>query len=539
MAELRWGYATDPGRIRDNNEDNLLVESRLFVVADGMGGHNAGEIASELAVNALKARLIDTGIGLDDVVGAVADANTQIFDAANTNDEQRGMGTTVTALVVIEKPRDDATKPVPTVDDTTKPVAAVPLAAPTPDPTTPAPTDATGTADTIATTDTTDSVNAGTTDAGPPAELFALANVGDSRAYLYRHGRLRRMTVDHSYVQELVATGNITDDEARTHPRRNIVTRALGVDPTVRVDAWTLPIVRGDRIVLCSDGLVDEVRDDDIKTLLERTDDSQRAAEGLVDLANQAGGRDNITVIVVDVVEGADPPHPDSELDLEPAWADPGPTATTWAIDAPDDEATEFEDLANLVSRTGRTSGQPVTSGAAVTAAAAGSVTRRTDEVPVTSGPLASATPKGQRGGGPAPRRKRRVAAFIASVLFFAILIMGFVIVAAWGRHGYFVAFNDNGDVALYQGRRDGFLWFDPTQEAVSEFTDANLDNPSIERVNSRPEFGSRSSAERFIREQLDETTTTSSTTTTTSTTSTTTTTTTPPTTTVRPTSTG
>ena len=88
---------------------------------------------------------------------------------------------------------------------------------------------------------------------------FALVNVGDSRTYLLRHGRLRRVTIDHSYVQELVATGHITDDEARTHPRRNIVTRALGIDPTVRVDAWTLPLVRGDRFVLCSDGLVDEV----------------------------------------------------------------------------------------------------------------------------------------------------------------------------------------------------------------------------------------------------------------------------------------
>ena len=104
-------------------------------------------------------------------------------------------------------------------------------------------------------------------------EALVLANVGDSRTYLLRHGRLRRVTIDHSYVQELVSTGHITDDEARTHPRRNIITRALGIEPDVKVDWWTLPLVRGDRFLLCSDGLVDEVADADIvATLLEHED---------------------------------------------------------------------------------------------------------------------------------------------------------------------------------------------------------------------------------------------------------------------------
>ena len=186
-------------------------------------------------------------------------------------------------------------------------------------------------------------------------EQLALVNVGDSRTYLLRHGRLRRVTVDHSYVQELVATGHITDDEARTHPRRNIVTRALGIDPAVRVDAWTLPLVRGDRFLLCSDGLVDEVRDDEIvERPRRRSSDPQAAADELVALANRQGGRDNITVIVVDVLEGAEPPDPDTELDLEPAWERrrrPG----TWAVDDPRrPRPTEFDDLAALVSGDGR-----------------------------------------------------------------------------------------------------------------------------------------------------------------------------------------
>ena len=195
MANLRWGSATDPGRIRPDNEDNVLAAPRVFAVADGMGGHRAGEVASALAIDLLRARLSEPGAGLDDVVSAIAEANGDIYRAALENPAQQGMGTTITALIVV-------------IDGATD----------------------------------------GQGETG--AESFALINVGDSRTYLLRHGRLRRVTVDHSYVQELVTTGHITDDEARTHPRRNIVTRALGIDPSVRVDAWTVPIVRGDRFLL-------------------------------------------------------------------------------------------------------------------------------------------------------------------------------------------------------------------------------------------------------------------------------------------------
>ena len=157
-----------------------------------------------------------------------------------------------------------------------------------------------------------------------PSEALVLANVGDSRTYLFRHGRLRRVTVDHSYVQELVATGHITEAEARDHPRRNIITRALGIEPEVRVDWWTLPLISGDRFLLCSDGLVDEVDEVDIAATLTLESDPQVAADRLVDKANEAGGRDNITVVVVDVLEGDDPPDPTQELDLVPVWADGG-----------------------------------------------------------------------------------------------------------------------------------------------------------------------------------------------------------------------
>ncbi len=341
MAKLRWGAATDPGRIRPDNEDNLLAEPNVFAVADGMGGHRAGEVASALAVDLLRTRLSSPGADLEHVVGAIAEVNGDIYRAAIGNPDQQGMGTTVTALAVIAAP-DDGPDAAPTADA--------------------------GATDTTEVTEAT---------AVPGAEQLALVNVGDSRTYLLRHGRLRRVTVDHSYVQELVATGHITDDEARTHPRRNIVTRALGIDPAVRVDAWTLPLVRGDRFLLCSDGLVDEVRDEEIVRVLETVTEPQAAADELVAIANRQGGRDNISVIVVDVLEGVEPPDADTELDLEPAWEDGG--SGTWSVDEPAAEATTFDDLAAIV---GGDDPQAVEAGVA---GAAASTVVTTDQVPVTS----------------------------------------------------------------------------------------------------------------------------------------------------------
>ncbi|MGH9132323.1 MAG: Stp1/IreP family PP2C-type Ser/Thr phosphatase, partial [Ilumatobacteraceae bacterium] len=275
MAELRWGSATDSGQLRPQNEDQHLATPALFVVADGMGGHQAGEIASQLAIERLQSRLSSDGSTMSDVVSAIGDANGDIYRAAIANPDQQGMGTTVTSLAVVSDPTE--------------------------------------------------------------GEVFALANVGDSRTYLVRHGKLRQLTIDHSYVQELVAEGHISRDEARSHPRRNIVTRALGIESAVRVDSWTMPIVRGDRFVLCSDGLVDEVLDDEIARVLIDTQDPQRAADELVRVANANGGHDNITVVVVDVLEGLDPPDPTQELDVIPAWAPPQPSTD------PDVDTGEYE----------------------------------------------------------------------------------------------------------------------------------------------------------------------------------------------------
>lgn len=257
---LAWGAATDAGRVRTGNEDSYVAEPMIFGVADGMGGHQAGEVASAIAAATLRDRLSGGANTVDVAVAAVVEANAAIFQGAHNNVEQRGMGTTLTALAVLTTP-----------------------------------------------------------DAAP---RFALLNVGDSRTYVLRNGRLRRVSIDHSYVQELVSTGHITELEARNHPRRNIVTRALGIEPTVRVDTWVLPLVKGDRYLLCSDGLVDEVEDGDIASLLLQLTDPQAAAEALVARANDNGGRDNTTVLVVDVLEGDEPQLDTVDIEIDPTWSE-------------------------------------------------------------------------------------------------------------------------------------------------------------------------------------------------------------------------
>jgi len=251
---IRWGALSDTGSLRVQNEDSMLAHEGLFVVADGMGGHNAGEVASAMAIKILRSAQNKGIADAKDLNSAIKEVNEQIFNAATNTVEQRGMGTTLTALAI------------------------------TP-------------------TNKSKSEN--------DSKSVTVANIGDSRTYLLRGGEFRQVSVDHSYVQELVSEGLITREEARTHARRNIVTRALGIEPTVGVDTWTLPLIVGDRYVLCSDGLVDEVSDDDIEACLKITSDPQETAVELVAMANRNGGRDNITVIVVDVM--ADDKSPSSE----------------------------------------------------------------------------------------------------------------------------------------------------------------------------------------------------------------------------------
>jgi serine/threonine protein phosphatase PrpC len=231
---------TDTGRKRRQNEDAFVCDPPLFAIADGMGGAQAGELASRIAAAAIEeaaGALRDE----DGVVAAVRAANALIFERALNDPGVAGMGTTATVALV------DETR-----------------------------------------------------------ETLTIAHVGDSRAYRYRDGILEQLTTDHSLVAELVRTGRLTEAEAAVHPHRSVITRVLGTDADVDVDTHTVSLSPGDLVLLCSDGLSAMVRDEEIGRVLESTaGDPHQAAESLVRAANAAGGDDNVTVVLFELVEGA------------------------------------------------------------------------------------------------------------------------------------------------------------------------------------------------------------------------------------------
>jgi protein phosphatase len=249
MTRFRWGVATDIGRTRSVNQDSAYAAEGFYAVADGMGGHQGGEIASAVAIETLAAAL--PVVSSDDVLAGIQAANRAVLDRARDDPSLRGMGTTVCVLALVA-PDGPGADEVDGVDD---------------------------------------------------QPLLLLANVGDSRVYQFAGGVLEQMTDDHSMVGELVRQGRLSAAEAETHPQRNILTRALGVDHHALIDAWHVRPVTGDRWLLCSDGLFNEVPERTIADVLAAIDDPAAAAHHLVQLANENGGRDNITVLVVAVVD--------------------------------------------------------------------------------------------------------------------------------------------------------------------------------------------------------------------------------------------
>ena len=229
---------TDPGRKRRRNEDSFVIDPPLFAVADGMGGAQAGEVASRLAAGAF--REFHDADELDPeerLVAIIQEANRRIYERAEGDAEVSGMGTTITAALVA-------------------------------------------------------------------ADGLVIGHVGDSRAYRLRGGRFEQLTDDHSLVADLVRSGRLTPEEADAHPQRSVITRALGTDPLVDVDTFTVPAERDDLFLLCSDGLSTMVDDEEIRDLLTGANDLDQAGRGLVKAANKAGGEDNITVVLFRLAEG-------------------------------------------------------------------------------------------------------------------------------------------------------------------------------------------------------------------------------------------
>lgn len=236
QSAISHGVATDVGRVRQHNEDSAKVAGTIFVVADGMGGHAAGEVASGIATDTLMELAERPVLQARDIVEQLAEANRRILESAARHPEQTGMGTTVAGLALVS---------------------------------------------------------------GGASQHWVVFNIGDSRVYRLIDGQLSQVTVDHSEVQELVDRGVITAEQAQRHPGRNVITRSLGRDPLGHVDTWVFPPYPGEAFVICTDGLSNELEASEIESVLLDVDDAQEASDELVRRAVTAGGRDNVTAVVV------------------------------------------------------------------------------------------------------------------------------------------------------------------------------------------------------------------------------------------------
>jgi PPM family protein phosphatase len=256
MTELGLvGGITDPGRKRRRNEDAYVIEPPLFAVADGMGGAQAGEVASRLAAAALKESGAETG-GERRIVSLIQEANRRVYDRSNEDPNASGMGTTMTVALV-----EDG--------------------------------------------------------------QVSFGHVGDSRAYLIRDGSMEQLTEDHSLVAELMRSGKLSPEEAESHPQRSVITRALGTDPDVDVDTFTIATRVGDLFLLCSDGLTTMLPNETILDIVERyRPDMNGALRALVSAANKGGGEDNITVIAFEIAEHEVGPDGDTREQARPEEED-------------------------------------------------------------------------------------------------------------------------------------------------------------------------------------------------------------------------
>ena len=247
---IRFAGVTDTGRRRRRNEDAYVCEPPLFAIADGMGGAQAGEVASGLAAAVLEETGLEAGGegGETRIEELIREANRRVFQRSNEDAATSGMGTTMTVALV---------------------------------------NDVEGT--------------------------IAFGHVGDSRAYRVRNGQLDQLTDDHSLVGELMRSGKLSAEEAESHPQRSVITRALGTEPDIDVDTFTVQMEEDDLFLLCSDGLTDMVSDREILALLQRSDHLESAARALVEAANAGGGEDNITVVLFRVDDADEADDPDDE----------------------------------------------------------------------------------------------------------------------------------------------------------------------------------------------------------------------------------
>jgi len=407
VTVLRSGSASHVGRVRTVNEDRALESLSLFAVADGMGGHAGGEVAAAIAVEALDAGFTRTPT-IDGLVAAVQDANRAVWERGVVDQALRGMGTTVTAAAL------------------------------------------------VATAD---------------GDRLVLVNVGDSRSYRFSAAALVQLSVDHSVAEELVAQGALSEAEAAVHPKRHILTRALGIGPQVEVDVWQVVPVEGDRYLLCSDGLSNEVLPDVIAGVLATVRDPHDAAETLVGLANDSGGSDNITAVVVDVLVGeAGDPDADGAAATNAGAGDL--TGAVLVADVRDETAAG-------------TAPADVTEGGQNRPVAAATV-------PAVAAVVVEPPPKGK-----GPRR------VTFRVLLFLILLGGLAygawyVIKVYVGDSYFVGLQKN-QLVIYQGRPGGFLGLDPKIVTHTGVTTSQVGSIVLPALRSGVQEPTRAAANHYV----------------------------------------
>ena len=414
MTILAAGSATHVGQVRSNNQDSYLEATQLalFAVADGMGGHAGGEIASQMAVELLEEHAGDPS--LDNLQHAVRVANRAIFERAGAQPELHGMGTTMCAVWVVPSTDTDG-------------------------------------------------------------DEIAWINVGDSRVYLLRDSSLIQLSRDHSLVEDLKRDGQLTEEEAAVHPKRNIITRALGIDVDVDVDGSSVLPFNGDRFVLCSDGLFGEASEEQISSVLRRLADPKEAAEELVRIANEAGGRDNITVVVVDVVDDGGRSLKAAEvLAAEQARLDSrNGEPETKSVDATDHDP--FAGRRSSLPESDRNYGADI------------------------DDPFAGIDKAASK------RVTWRVIAFLLALLAVLAAVFGATAVSANGT--YFVGFEGE-EVAVYKGKPGGVLWINPSLVESGPLTRKELPEDARVAVQQKPQFSSKGKAMRYVatlQERVDE----------------------------------
>ena len=390
MTRLRSGSATDIGRNprRTINQDMVLESNGIFAVADGMGGHLGGEVASLTAIEALR-RSFSPDEGPEGLERAIVAANEAVVNESNTTADLRDMGTTLAVVALVDADGD---------------------------------------------------------------ELLAVANIGDSRIYLLRNGELSQLTDDHSLPEELFRRGQLTKAEAAIDPRRNIVTRVLGPSFGEGPDIQNLVPYVGDRVLICSDGLYNEVDDGGIAHALRTIDDPADAARALVDLANDHGGGDNISVVIVDVVDDDGRAETASEVLAD----DPAPPPAARRAERDGDGDGNRGSMSGLMTSDQRNA----------------ELRRLARDDAAGKGDLWGSDDSEIHVHEPTRRITARVVAFVVVLLL--VLAGAAGAIGFYARGAYFVGL-DEGNVAIFKGRPGGLLWFAPTVEERTTLTEASV----------------------------------------------------------------